>query len=205
MTTLRTSTATMVVLPTAALAGLLAGGLTCLLQQFLPGDWNLIVNSGAVWTVAAFALATLIGRTRAAAATAGLLVLIGEVAGYYLYLADVRHLPGLHSAEILWTVAALWIGPLAGFAAYRARWGNAAQRMTALAALAGVVVGEGAYLVRIAGVVRAGWVEMVIGMAGAVLALAWGRAPVPARAAALGAGVFVAGAVYTAYRLLALR
>src|SRR4051812_27186474 len=121
MTTLRASSISMVRLPAAAIAGLVAGGLTCLLQEFVPTDWNTAVNSGAVWTVVAFAVAALVAHTWAGAAVAGLLVLVGEVAGYYLYLAEVRHLPGLHSAEILWTVAALWIGPLTGLAAFRAR------------------------------------------------------------------------------------
>jgi hypothetical protein len=190
-------------LPAAAFAGLVAGGLTCLLQQYLPGDWNMVANSGAVWTVAAFAAAALLARTRRTASVAGLLVLLGEVAGYYLYLADVRHLPGLHSAELLWTVAALWIGPLTGYAAYHARWGHAAQRMTALSAMAGVIAGEGVYLVRIADVPKAGWVEVVIGTAIAGWALTQRRVPAAARAAALSTGVLVTIAVYEAYRLLA--
>jgi hypothetical protein len=75
--------------------------------------------------------------------------------------------------------------------------------MTALAAIAGVMLGEGAYLVRIAGVVKAGWVEIVIGCAVAVSALAWGRVPARARAGALTVAALVACAVYAAYRLLA--
>jgi hypothetical protein len=174
MTTLRPSSISMVRLPAAAIAGLVAGGLTCLLQEFVHTDWNTAVNSGAVWTVVAFAVAALVAHTRAGAAVAGLLVLVGEVAGYYLYLADVRHLPGLHSAEILWTVAALWIGPLTGLAAFRARWGDAAQRTTALTAVAGVIAGEGAYLVRIAGMVKSGWVEIGLGTAITVAGGSWG-------------------------------
>jgi hypothetical protein len=203
MTTVRASSTGLVVVPSAAVAGLVSGGLTCLLQGFMPGDWNMVVNSGAVWTVVAFAVAALIGRTLPGAAIAGLLVLVGEVAGYYLYLADVRHLPGLHSAEVLWTVAALWIGPLTGFAAYRARWGDPVQRMTALAAIAGVIGGEGIYLARIADVVTAGWVEVAVAAAVMAGALASGRAPVRARAGALAVGAVVAAAVYVAYRLLA--
>lgn len=193
----------MVAVPMAAVAGLLAGALTCLLQQFLPNDWNTAVNSGAVWTVVAFAVAVAVARTQTGAVLAGLLVLVGEVAGYYIYLADVRHLPGLHSAEVLWTVAALWIGPLTGLAAYRARWGEASQRMAALTAIAGVIAGEGAYLARVADVVRAGWVEIVLGTAITVATLAANRAPARARIAALAVGTGVAGAVYVAYRLLA--
>ena len=203
MTTLRVRSAAVVALPAAAIAGLVAGALTCLLQEFLPGDWNTVVNSGAVWTVVAYAVAVLVARTQRDAALAGLLVLVGEVAGYYVYLADVRHLPGLHSAEILWTVAALWIGPLTGLAAYRARWGDAAQRMTSLAAIAGLIAGEGAYLVRIADVVRAGWAEIAIAAVITAGALATGRAPTRARLGALATGIAVGAAVYLAYRLLA--
>jgi hypothetical protein len=202
MTTLRAPSAP-IGIPAAALGGLLAGALTCLLQGVLPGDWNTVVNSGAVWTVVAFGAAALLASTERTAMIAGLLVLVGEVAGYYLYLADVRHLPGLHSAEILWTVAALWIGPLTGFAAYRARWGDTGQRMSALASIAGVIVGEGMYLVRIAGVTASGWVEVAAGMAIAGAALTLRPVTNRVRAGALLSGAAVAIAVYAAYRLLA--
>jgi Family of unknown function (DUF6518) len=203
MTSLRATRIPSLALPAAAAGGLIAGGMTCVLQQYLPGDWNIVVNSGAVWTIVTFALAALLGRTRRTSVVAGLLVLLGEVAGYYLYLADVRHLPGLHSAELLWTMAALWIGPLTGFAAFHARWGTAAQRMTALAALAGVVAGEGVYLVRVAGVAKAGWVEIAIGGAVAALALMERRITLGGRLIAVSTGVLVTLGVYAAYRLLA--
>ena len=203
MTTLRVPSVSLVTLPVSALGGLVAGGLTCLLQEYAPTDWNTAVNSGAVWTVVAFAVAALVGRTQANAAVAGLLVLVGEVAGYYAYLAGVRHLPGLHSAEILWTVAALWIGPLAGLTAHRARWGDQVQRMTAIAAIAGVVAGEGAYLVRWGGMVHSGWIEITIATIVTAAALASRRAPWHARAGALAIGLVVAACVYTSYRLLA--
>lgn len=202
MTTLRAPSAP-IGIPAAALGGLLAGALTCLLQGVLPGDWNTVVNSGAVWTVVAFGAAALLANTERTAMIAGLLVLVGEVAGYYLYLADVRHLPGLHSAEILWTVAALWIGPLTGFAAYRARWGDTGQRMIALASIAGVIAGEGMYLVRIAGVPGSGWVEVVAGVAIGGAALTLRPVANRVRVGALLSGAAVAVAVYAAYRLLA--
>ncbi|MDT4922266.1 MAG: hypothetical protein QOI15_3168 [Pseudonocardiales bacterium] len=202
MTTLRAPSAP-IGIPVAAIAGLLAGALTCLLQGVVPADWNTAVNSGAVWTVVAFGAAALLAQTQSAAVIAGLLVLVGEVAGYYLYLADVRHLPGLRSEELLWTVAALWIGPLTGLAAYRARWGDTAARMTALAAIAGVVAGEGVYLVRIAGMIKSGWLEIGVGAAVAAAAMALRPAPAHIRAGAVLSGIVVAVAVYAAYRLLA--
>jgi hypothetical protein len=203
MTTLRV-TSSPLALPTAALAGLVAGGLTCLLQGVVPTDWNTTVNSVAVWTVVAFAAAALLARSQPTAVLVGLLVLVGEVAGYYLYLADVRHLPGLHVAEVLWTVAALWIGPLTGLAAYHARWGAIPQRMFGLTAIAGVIAGEGAYLVRVGGMVKSGWVEICVGTAITAAALLLLRpAPARYRCAALLSGLVVAIAVYAAYRLLA--
>jgi hypothetical protein len=203
MTTLRAPSAP-IGIPVAALGGVLAGALTCLLQGVLPGNWNTAVNSGAVWTVVAFAAAALLAGTERTAMIAGLLVLLGEVAGYYVYLADVRHLPGLHSAEVLWTVAALWLGPLTGFAAYRARWGDTVQRMIALACIAGVIAGEGGYLVRIAGVPASGWVEIGLATAIACAALTVRPTAHRFRVAALLSGLAVAIAVYTAYRLLAI-
>jgi hypothetical protein len=75
--------------------------------------------------------------------------------------------------------------------------------MTALAAIAGVIGGEGIYLARIADVVTAGWLEVAVAAAVMAGALASGRAPVRARAGALAVGAVVAAAVYVAYRLLA--
>jgi hypothetical protein len=182
----------------AAASGICAGGLTAYLQGVLSANWNTIANSGAVWTVVAFAVAGLLARTPATAMAAGTFVLVGEVAGYYAYVADVRHLALLEPAELLWGVAALWIGPLAGLAAFAARWGSTGPRVIALGALCGVIVGEGAYLARLAGVPRAGCVEVVIGTAGVAATL---LAPAPARArlAAVTASASVAAAVYVAY------
>ncbi len=203
MTAIRVPSSPVVGLATAAFAGLAAGVLTAYLQGVVSADWNTVANSGAVWTVVAFAATAALARTTTTAAVGGLLVLVGEVAGYYGYVAQVRQVAAGHSAEVLWTVAALWIGPLIGLAAYRARWGDAAQRMTSLAALAGVLAGEGAYLVRIAGVPRSGWVELVLAAVLATAAIVIGSTPLRVRSAAFIVGAVVAAAVYLAYRLLA--
>lgn len=183
----------------AAITGVGAGALTAYLQGVLSENWNTIANSGAVWTVVAFAAALVFGRSRFSAGLSGTLVLVGEVAGYYAYVADVRHLPVLHAAELLWTLAALWVGPLAGLAAWAVRWGRPDQRSIALAAMAGVVAGEGCYLIRVAAVPRSGWVEVVIAVAGAAVTLVALPAAVRARVTALGVGLFVTAAVYLAY------
>jgi hypothetical protein len=203
MTTTRLPVAPAAGLMTAAVTGVAAGVLTAYLQGVVSADWNTIANSGAVWTVVAFAVAAAVGRTQATAVAAGLLALVGEDAGYYLYIGGIRHIPVVHYAEVFWTVAAIWIGPLIGLAAFRARWGSAEQRMTAFAILAGVVAGEGCYLIRLASVPTAGWVEVVLAATLASWAITTGEVPSRARSAALATGAITAVAVYLAYRSLA--
>jgi hypothetical protein len=204
MSTIRLSHSPVAALATVSVSGLVAGGITAYLQGIVSEDWNTVANSGAVWTFVAFVIAAAVARTPTTAAIAGLLALAGEVAGYYAYLADVRHLAATHTSEILWTVAALWIGPLVGATAFRARWGDAGQRVSAVLALAGVIAGEGAYLVRIAGVPTSGWVEMgIAGVVGTGTLVMPSSASFRSRAAALAVGAGVAAAVYLAYRLLA--
>jgi uncharacterized membrane protein len=183
----------------AAGIGLLAGALTAYLQGVLPEAWNTIANSGAVWTVIAFAVAVGLTRSLAHGAVIGGLVLVGEVLGYYGYDSGLQHIPQLHSAEILWTVAAIWVGPLAGVAAQLVRHGAPAQRVTALLAVCGVVVGEGCYLLRLAGVPATGRVEIGIGLLAALAAVMFVPAAIQARLAAIAAGVLVAGSVYVLY------
>ena len=70
-------------LASAAAGGVSCGVLTLWMQGRLNGNWEVLGNSGAVWTVVAVALAALLGRSAAGSAVAGLLALLGEVAGYY--------------------------------------------------------------------------------------------------------------------------
>lgn len=191
----------MTALVAAAAAGVGAGVLTAQLQGVLSADWNTIANSGAVWTVVTFALTALLARTQTVAMAAGMLALVGEVIGYYGWAAAVRHVPVTHAEELLWTMAALWIGPLVGLAAFHVRWGSARQRIVAAAAMAGVVAGEGLYLIRIAGVPRSGWVEVALAAAITGWLVAVNPTETRLRVAAVGAGGFTAAAVYVAYRL----
>jgi hypothetical protein len=177
-----------------------AGVLTGRLQSALPTNWSTIANSGAVWTVVAFGVAAGLGRVRYVAIAAGLLALAGEVIGYYAYLA-VRDLAATPSAELLWTLAALWIGPLAGLGAFAARWGTAEQRMLSLSALAGVIAGEGVHLIRLAGLPKPGWVEVALAGVLAAEAITSGRVRLRARLGALGLGALVALSVSFAYGL----
>ncbi len=127
------------------------------------------------------------------------MALLGQVVGYHAYLAEV-HLPVSHAEFLLWTVAALWIGPLTGLGGFAVRWGPPEHRLWGLLPLAGVIAGEGGYLIRFAGRPTSGWVEIVVASALAGGALASGQVPARGRAGALGAGVLTAGAVYLAYQ-----
>jgi len=200
MTTIRSSSSWSVgALAAAAVVGVAAGGLTACLQAVLSADWNTVANSGAVWTLIAAVAAGLLGRQPTTAAVAGLLVLVGEVVGYYAWVTQVDHLPVLRVEEALWTVAAVWIGPLAGRAAHAVRWGAAGERLVSLLAFAGVLAGEGAYLWRLAGVPHAGGVEVVVAAVGTATALVTVPAAWRWRALAGLAFAGVAAAVFAAY------
>lgn len=199
MTAIRNLSWSPVALVGAAGVGIAAGGFTAYLQGVLSASWNTVANSGAVWTLAAVLAAAALGRHRGTAAVAGLLVLVGEVVGYYAYVTDVLHLPVLRAEEVLWTVAALWIGPLAGLAGFAVRWGSARDRLLALLALCGVIGGEGAYLRVVAGVPVAGVVELVAAAGGAAAALLAVPAASRWRVLAAVTGAVVAALVYGAY------
>ncbi|MDI5961221.1 DUF6518 family protein [Streptomyces sp. SL13] len=126
--------------------GLLLGVLTNLAQGWLPGAWNQIANSGAVWTVAAFVAGALVtGRvTLAVRAVAGLLAELAVVVGYYGYAEFGRHGIGSLYAPLIWTVMALVAGPLFGIAGtWWRREPDVRRRIAGLAALAGVFGQEG--------------------------------------------------------------
>ena len=200
MTTIRTTAAwSLGALLAAAGSGVAAGVLTAYLQGELSTDWNTIANSGAAWTVVAALVAGALARQRTTAAVVGLLTLVGEVFGYYAYVTHVEHLGVLRTEEALWTVAAVWIGPVAGLAAFAVRWGSARDRIVALLAFCGVLGGEGMYLAHVAGVPRAGIVEVVLATVGAGIALV--AVPVTPwwRLGGALAGIAVAAGVYLAY------
>ncbi|MFZ4134259.1 MULTISPECIES: DUF6518 family protein [Streptomyces] len=120
--------------------GLLLGVLTNLAQGWLPGAWNQIANSGAVWSVAAFAAGALLARqvSLPAAAVAGLFAESGLVVGYYGYAEIARDGMGSLLAPLVWLGMAFIAGPLFGMAGSWWRGNNPRHRVIGLAALAGV-------------------------------------------------------------------
>ncbi len=184
----------------ATAAGLCSGSLTLWLQGRLDGNWDLLANSGAVWTVVAVLTAATCGRSRLPSVAAGTLALVGEVVGYYRNAAPWDSIPTTASEQLLWTAAALVAGPLAGLAAYHLRQGGATGRVVSLLSVCGVVVGEGLYgLARIPPHRLASQVEIAIGLTVAVIGLLASRAPVSGRAAAIPLGAVIAAAVFVFY------
>lgn len=186
-------------LTAAAVAGLWAGAATSYAQGVLPAEWSQLANSGAVWTVVAAAVALACARVRWLAVLAGTVALVAEVAGYYAVASALRGVPTTRAEWLLWSIAALWVGPAAGLAAWGIARGRPRQRVCAVLALAGLVAGEGLYEVRHIGAVRFGWAELWLAgltalAAGVFTSAAWGR-----RAGAVGLGVAVAVSTYAVY------
>jgi hypothetical protein len=183
----------------SALAGLFAGVATSWLQSVLPGSWHVLADSGAVWTAVAFLVAAAVSGPRWLAVGSGTLCLLAEVAGYYLLAAAAQGIAVTMSEQVLWTLAAMWIGPLAGIGGHLLRRGTPALRLLALLAMAGVVAGEGLHQLLRVSDASAGYAEL--GVAGLVTVV--GAAVIPARldrrAWAVAGGAAVAVATYVMY------
>jgi len=75
----------------AAVGGLALGTMTLATQNILPGDWNRLANSGAVWVIGAYAVGAVTRDPGWPTRLGGIAVLVGAVAGYYGLLAAQRH------------------------------------------------------------------------------------------------------------------
>ncbi|WP_447005216.1 DUF6518 family protein [Saccharothrix isguenensis] len=125
--------------------GVICGLLTNLGQGLLPGALNQLANSGAVWTVLAFAAGAWSSRRGlAAGVVGGLCAEVGLVVGYYGYAEIGRDGMGEWFWPVVWLVMALVAGPLFGTAGAWWRHGRRpVLRVTGLALLAGVFGAEG--------------------------------------------------------------
>jgi Family of unknown function (DUF6518) len=187
--------------PAVALAiGLAAGIATSYLQGVLPGSWNTLANSGAVWTVVAFVVAALVVQTRGLTVASGLAALLGEVLGYYAIASPVRGIATSTSERALWVAAAIIGGPLIGWAAWWWRRGRPTARLAAILAICGVVVGEGVHgLLRISATSPAHWTEVILGSVVALVLVIRSSAPWRDRLVPIGVGVLSAAAVAVVY------
>jgi hypothetical protein len=126
----------------AVLVGIVIGGLTGWLQGLLPGAFNNLANSGAIWLIAAFVIGAIVGSVRSAAVL-GLIVVASEVVGYYAYAQFLSSGIGDLRAPTVWLIVASVSGPLLGVAGSWWRTGSTRQRLCGIALLAGAFVGEG--------------------------------------------------------------
>ncbi|MCC5477725.1 DUF6518 family protein [Streptomyces barringtoniae] len=127
-------------------AGLLLGVLTNLAQGWLPGAWQQIANSGAVWSAVAFAAGALLSRQGpvSQAAVGGLGAEVGLVVGYYGYAEFGRDGAGDLFFPLVWLGMAGVAGPLLAVAGHWWRRGpDTRRRVTGPAALAGLFGMEG--------------------------------------------------------------
>ncbi|QFZ20290.1 hypothetical protein EKG83_25295 [Saccharothrix syringae] len=151
----------------ALVGGLLLGVLTNLAQGVLPGAWNQLANSGAVWTVAAFCAGALLSRWgMVVSLVGGLCAECGLVLGYYGWAELGRDGMGDWSWPLVWLAMAFLAGPL--FGAAGAWWrasGRRWQRVAGLAVLAGVFGQEGLHYALVLDYEAQAWV------CGAVFAL----------------------------------
>lgn len=131
----------------AVAAGLAIGAATLLLQKLLPGAWNHLANSGAVWVAGAFAFTAWRARNPKEGAILGVLVLIGAVVGYYgsASVTGVQDVTAVRGPAI-WSGVALVAGPVFGVAGFAYRRGPAVVRVVAVALLAGLFIAEALYL-----------------------------------------------------------
>jgi hypothetical protein len=146
----------------AVAVGLLTGVLTLAGQAELPTEANRLANSGAIWVTVAFALGWRMPNDTTAA-VAGLLALIGALAGYFVAASFAQ--AGISTSTVaIWVGVAVVGGPVFGVAG---RWRGSAtgwRPAIAVAALGAVYLAEGLWtLWSIPHMVLAGWGSVVIG------------------------------------------
>lgn len=146
----------------AVVVGMVIGALTLVGQRFMPGQWNTLVNSGAIWLVPVFFVGSRM-RSLPWAAAAGVATLLATLAGYYVP-STLAGTP--HSAYFvaLWVGVALIAGPLFGVAGCAWRSDRRMHRVLGVAMLGGVIATEGLYLVVVLGYLWSGWSMVAAGV-----------------------------------------
>jgi Family of unknown function (DUF6518) len=149
--------------------GIAVGALTMVGQRFMPGQWNTLVNSGAIWLIPVFFVGWRMPSLLWAGA-AGAATLLASLAGYYVPPALTGTPHSLYFVA-LWTGTAIVAGPLFGVAGYGWRGDRRALRIIGVALLGGVLVAEGLYIVLVLRYAWSGWTMIAAGVvAVAVLA-----------------------------------
>jgi hypothetical protein len=153
----------------ALVAGLVAGGVTQLLQGILPEGIGSVANSATPWLAVAFGVGTTASRWWLAA-IAGAVTLLAALVGYY-GLVQLRFGYGaeLRGAVLLWLIAAVVGGPVFGVAGRWWRGDGPWLRATGPALLGASAIAEGVYLAGVPTVASAGPLFVVAGLSVPVL------------------------------------
>ena len=192
----------------AGLAGFGIGALTSVGQGSLPHEVAALANSAGSWSAAAFVLALVLGSGRARlGALVGFVALATMLAGYVAATA-VRGYSSGTSTILFWTAAALVVGPILGVGAVWVRSGDPRRTAIGIAPLAGILIGEGIYGLRVVAdtTYPPYWMtELVLGVALIVVVAIWVRRPALI-AVSVGASAIVGLVFYLGYSgdLLAL-
>jgi hypothetical protein len=149
----------------ALAAGLIAGGVTQLLQGILPAAIGSFANSATPWLAVAFAVGSTASRWWLAA-IAGAVTLLAALVGYY-GLVQLRYGYGaeLRGAVLLWLIAAVVGGPVFGVVGRWWRGDGPWPRATGPALLGASALAEGVYLAGIPTVASAGPLFVAVGLA----------------------------------------
>lgn len=155
---------------TAVLGGLVLGIGTQVLQGILPGNWNVLANSGVAWALGAAVIGALMPTVRSAV-TGGAAALVLASISYYWAVEAFEGIGSDGRGALIWSVAGIAAGSAFGLVGHLVR-ADRDRRWLALALAAGVVLAEGAYFVRFIPWLRpAGIVEVTIGVGLIVLCL----------------------------------
>jgi Family of unknown function (DUF6518) len=147
--------------------GVFVGVATFFGQGVMPGQWNTLVNSGAIWLLAPFFVGARVGSRRLAAVL-GSAVLLATVAGYYV-AAGLAGAPMSAWMTAFWLGVALVAGPLYGLAGRWWRDDRRVLRVIGVALLGGVLVAEGLYLTAVLHYFWSGGVMLATGFVAAAL------------------------------------
>ena len=144
-----------------AFGGFVIGCLTSVGQGVLPFALSPLANSAGAWSLAAFAL-TLGNREPRRGVILGVAALASMLAGYVV-TSTVRGFPVGSSLLLFWGLASVVVGPVLGVGAAWVRGSSPIRISAGGAAIAGILVGEGAYgLTLIADSTPAGYWAMQI-------------------------------------------
>ena len=121
--------------------GVAVGVATLLGQSVLPGDWNRLANSGAIWLLASFLVGSRM-PTNGRAAVAGMATLVLAVV-VVLRRGQAGGAGVSTRTVVIWVGTALVGGPVYGAAGHWWRTGPPTRRVVAIGLMGGIVTAEG--------------------------------------------------------------